>query len=129
MTLWFYFLWTLAVFRVGSGPVFTFFRKLLWIIVISAGAWILIGAFTYQTQYTTYLLKQREFEAKKEKLSKEKEKLETIVLSHPTSRDVIMRLAILSAQFGERERLLEYVSRLREIDPNSDQVKDLLRSL
>lgn len=129
MTLWFYFLWSLTVFSVLCGPVIKIVSKLLWCVVVALGVWLVIGALTYQGYYSAYLLEQKALEAKKVAVADERKKLESLLITHPTSRDILLHLGVLSAEFGEREKLLDYATRLRDVDPNNEKVKKFLDSL
>lgn len=129
MTLWFYFLWSLAVFHVLFSSPLKVLTKLLWLLVIIAGIWLILGAFSYQKKYTAYRARRETIENERMGLLKKREKLEAASLQHPTSRDVLLHLAALSAQFGEREKLLEYTQRLREVDPNNEMVRKFLQAI
>jgi hypothetical protein len=129
MTLWFYILWSLTAFSVFFGPLVKVVSKLLWCLVVALGIWLVAGAITYQGHYSAYVLRQKEVEKKKIAVADERMKLEALLIKHPTSRDILLHLGVLSAEFGEREKMLEYATRLRDVDPNNEKVKTFLHSL
>ncbi|MEP7166936.1 MAG: hypothetical protein ABI758_03085 [Candidatus Woesebacteria bacterium] len=129
MILLFYILWSLAIVRVLLAPLFTVARKGLWLGVVLIGIWVLVGTVTYQSFYLQNQEKKKEFEAKKDTILVEQKKLEKLYKSHPTSRDLVLELANLSYQFGEHEKLLQYVSELRAIDPNNPKVEKFLQEI
>jgi hypothetical protein len=129
MVVLFYVLWSAAVARVLLSPFTKVARKGMWIGVILVGIWLCLGALTYKSYYAEYQVKQKEFESKKDGILVEKIRLEKLYKSHPTSRDVLLKLALLAYQFGEREKLLQYVETLRAVDPNNAQVRAFIQSI
>lgn len=129
MIFWFYFLWSIAVVQVFLFPFRRLLRTALWSSVVIAGAWLILGAITYQTQYTAYSLERARFEAQKESLSSEKMKLESLYRAHPTAIDILTKLAYLSYQFGEHEKVLRFLQEIEQVDPNSPETKELRLTL
>lgn len=129
MVLLFYILWSLAVARVLFSPIAKIARKAMWVCVILIGIWLCVGAITYRSHYAQYQVQKKEFESKKDGILVERMRLEKLYKSHPTSRDVLLKLALLSHQFGEREKLLQYLEELRAVDPNNAQVRAFIRSI
>lgn len=129
MIVWFYLLWSIALIRVLVAPLTFLVRKASWVIVIGCGIWLILGALTYQAQYQLYLSNRQEYEATYTKHLSNQKKLEELRRAHPTARDVLVRLAYGAAALGDREKLLEYVTTLRRVDPNHPDVQTLLHSL
>lgn len=125
----FYCLWILAIGKVLLGPTLRLATKFLFLLLIVIGMWIIGGGISYQVQYSQYLAEKKSFETKKQTYLDSEKKLEGLLVSHPTSRDVLLRLAAISYQIGDHPSLLGYVHSLRQVDPNDEKVKTFLHSI
>ncbi len=59
---------------------------------------------------------------KKESFEEVLKRVKTIHDEHPTSRDVLLQLAIISHQIGDTEHVRQYESQLKVVDPNHPSV-------
>lgn len=124
----FYFLWFVALGKILLGPTTRLLAKLLFLICIGVGTWIIVGGFIYQSKYSEYLAQKSAFEAEKRVYIESEKKLEDLATIHPTSRDVLLRLATIAYQMGDTPKLLGYIETLRSIDPNDEKVKQFIHS-
>lgn len=129
MTTLFYFLWLLALGKIALAPLMRLTTKLFFLLTIGVGLWIIVGAFVYQSQYSTYEMKKKSFEIRKTEYQNKVSELETLSLKHPTSRDIALHQASIAFAFGDREKLLRTIEILRQVDPNNTKVKEFLHSL
>lgn len=122
----FYCLWFWAIGKVLLGPTLRLASKLLFVLLIGIGVWVVVGGVIYQSRYSQYLKQEQAFETKKQLYLESEKRLEDIAVSHPTSRDVLLRLAAIAYQTGDEPKLLGYIESLRRIDPNDERVLQLI---
>lgn len=123
MQLRFWFFWTLTVVRVLTAPAAVIGKKGLFILSILIGFWLIVGVSTYQTKHLAYEQQRSSLQSQINTLYLEKQKLETLRLSHPTSRDVLFSLAEISYRIHDKATLDSVVQELQRLDPNSPLVK------
>lgn len=127
MSLVFTVLWLIAVGKVLLFPLLRRVGKVFFAIVVLAGIWVITGAIVYQTQYARYEREKADFESVQSAFFSKRSRLLGLLETHPTSRDILLRLALIDSQIGEHEPVLGYIKTLKEVDPNHPEVLRLLQ--
>lgn len=129
MTVFFYVLWVVAIARAVLTPFFLLVKKSLFILIIGIGIWLLVGVSVYQTKYAEYEARRSQLQEKIDMMYGKKRKLESLLLTHPSSRDVLLSLADLAYRLHDQETLQRAIDQLYLIDPNSPKVRQLQRTI
>ena len=123
MQLRFWFFWTLTLFQVLVAPGLHLGKKGVFIFSIFVGVWLILGVSTYQTKHIAYEQQRSSLQSQIDVLYAEKQKLETLRMAHPTSRDVLFSLAQVAYQLHDTATLRTVFDELERLDPNSSVVK------
>lgn len=123
MLLRFWFFWTLTVVRILTVPAVVVGKKGIFVFSILIGFWLIVGVSTYQTKHLAYEQQRSSLQSQIDTLYLEKQKLETLRQSHPTSRDVLFSLAEISYRLHDKATIDSVVQELQRLDPNSVLVK------
>lgn len=127
MSLVFTVLWLIAIGKVLVFPILHRVGQVFFTIAVIAGIWVITGALVYQTHYARYAQEKADFETLQTAFFSKRSHLLSLLSTHPTSRDVLLRLALIDSQIGEHEPVLGYIKTLKEVDPNHPEVLRLLR--
>lgn len=109
--------------RILTAPAVVVAKKGIFVFSILIGFWLIVGVSTYQTKHLAYEQQRSSLQSQIDTLYLEKQKLETLRQSHPTSRDVLFSLAEISYRLHDKATIDSVVQELQRLDPNSVLVK------
>ncbi len=125
MRYMFHILWYWAVFCVVSAPFRKVGKKLLFVGAIGVGIWLIVGVSVYKSKHLAYETKRSSLQEKIDLMHAQKADLESLLVTHPTSRDILLSLADISQRLHDDNTYRFARTNLFFLDPNNERVRAL----